>query len=223
MTLMPNCIVPLLCVESNSPTLNHLTISIMSSINEPGREGQTYPNTAGERVAAHLPGTEAHAERNEYQGRSSPGARVVSNVPGTAEHEHKHKHKHQHQHEHEHKRDFQRDPSDLQSANYDTQARNYGTSAAEPFGDDMDRGTGTIPSTGAVAGTPPLRGEYGTNPEPRVSVGDKIVGLTEKSVGKVMNKPAMVEKGVQRQTIGKEGSDVPSATGGPQEFGLQGF
>jgi hypothetical protein len=36
-------------------------------------------------------------------------------------------------------------------------------------------------------------------PRHRVSVGDRILGTAEKSLGKAMNKPAMVERGVERQ------------------------
>lgn len=51
--------------------------------------GQSFPYTTGERVASHIPGTDAHAERSELPGHTAPGSRVTANVPGTAEHERK--------------------------------------------------------------------------------------------------------------------------------------
>lgn len=164
--------------------------------------GQSFPYTTGERVASHIPGTDAHAERSELPGHTAPGSRVTANVPGTAEHERK--------------REFQRetgtgltnpasDARDIFGAenkqsgtNYDTQVGTHGTSIAEPV-NTSGRHTGNVPSTHAAEGTAPFRTDHGTRTENRVSVGDKIVGTAEKTLGKVMNKPAMVEKGVERQ------------------------
>lgn len=85
-------------------------------------------------------------------------------------------------------------------AGYDTQAHTgtHSTSAAEPF-DTTGRHTGNVPSTTAVEGTAPLRNEHGTRTEERVRIDDKIVGAAERTLGKVLNKPAMVEKGIERQ------------------------
>jgi hypothetical protein len=111
----------------------------------------------------------------------------MANLPGTAEHEHK--------------RDFQREagtgltqPAYGGRDDYDITDRgrvgNMPPSAADPFG-PTDRGPGNVPSTGAV--------EHGQKTENRATISDKIAGATEKALGKVMNKPAMVEKGAERQ------------------------
>lgn len=117
----------------------------------------------------------------------------MANVPGTAEHERK--------------REYQReigtgltnpadDARDVYGThgrgNYDTQGGIYGASAADPVG-TTDRGTGNIPSTGAA------HNEYAAGTEHRVGLADKVIGATEKTLGKAMNKPAMVEKGTERQ------------------------
>ena len=81
---------------------------------------------------------------------------------------------------------------------YDTQTGTHGASTAEPVG-TTGRHTAAVPSTGAVEGTAPFRNEHGTRTENRVSIGDKVIGATERTLGKVMNKPAMVEKGIERQ------------------------
>lgn len=78
------------------------------------------------------------------------------------------------------------------------QAGIYGASTADPV-DTTDRGLGNIPSTGAAQGATPVRNEYGAGTENRVSVSDKVIGATEKVLGKALNKPTMVEKGVERQ------------------------
>lgn len=81
---------------------------------------------------------------------------------------------------------------------FDNEARPHGASAADPL-DTMDRSPGNLPSTGAAQGAAPFRNEHGTGTEKRVGVSDKVLGATEKTLGKVLNKPAMVEKGVERQ------------------------
>ncbi len=81
---------------------------------------------------------------------------------------------------------------------YDTHTGPHGTSTAEPVG-TTGHYTAPAPSTGAVEGTAPFRNEHGTRTENRVSVGDKVIGATERTLGKAMNKPAMVEKGIERQ------------------------
>jgi len=143
--------------------------------------GQYNPDTTGERVASHIPGTHPHTERTELPGRTA-------NVLGTADYEHKR----------EHQGHGLTNPADDAYA-----GTHHNTTAAEPF----DRRTGNVPSTGAVEGTAPIRNEHGTKTEPRVSTGvtatDKVLGIAEKSLGKVMNKPAMVEKGIERQVSPK--------------------
>ena len=85
-------------------------------------------------------------------------------------------------------------------AGYDTHthAATHGTSAAEPVG-ATGRHTANVPAAGAVQGTAPLHNEHGTRTENRVRIDDKIVGTAERTLGKVLNKPAMVEKGIERQ------------------------
>lgn len=53
--------------------------------NNPGynNTNNTTGMTAGERVAQHIPGTDAHAQRS-----NSPGAKAASKIPGTGEHRH---------------------------------------------------------------------------------------------------------------------------------------
>ena len=135
---------------------------------------------------------------------------MKANVPATAEYERKH--------------EFQRDmgtgltnPADdsrdvfgsnalggaghkQTGAGYDTHAHagTHSTSAAEPVGTTA-RHAGNVPSTTAVEGTAPFHNEQGTRTENRVRIDDKIVGAAERTLGKVLNKPAMVEKGIERQ------------------------
>lgn len=170
--------------------------------------GQYHPDTTTERVASHIPGTDAHAERSELTSRTEPGSHMKANVPATAEYERK--------------REIQRemgtglsnpatDVGDVYGstgrgglgntqpgAHYDTLTGTHGASTAEPVG-TTGRHTAAVPSTGAVEGTAPFRNEHGTTTEKRVSIGDKVIGATERTLGKVMNKPAMVEKGIERQ------------------------
>jgi hypothetical protein len=124
--------------------------------------GQYHPTTTGERVATHIPGTDAHAERTELPGRTSPGPRATANVLGTADYERK--------------REFQGETNPADSTgrggvgnkqfatNYDTQAGTHGTSAAEPVYASGHH-TGNAPSTGAVEGTAPFHNEHGTRTE----------------------------------------------------------
>jgi len=113
-------------------------------------------------------------------------------VPGTAEHERK--------------RDFQSemgtgltDPTnDVRDILGSTGRGGVGNmhSGAKYDTQGTGRHTGNVPSTGAVEGT--ALG-HGTRTGNRVSVSDKAIGTAEETLGKVMNKPGMVEKGVERQ------------------------
>lgn len=125
----------------------------------------------------------------------------MANIPGTAEHERKREFKPEAGTGVTHAAHDARDTfgnTGRGDVRHTQPGATYGASAADPV-DTTYRGPGNVASTGAAQGTAPFRSEHGAGTENRVSVSDKIVGATEKTLGKVMNKPAMVEKGVERQ------------------------